>query len=193
MEKRTLTGSQTEQNLLKAFAGESQAANRYRLFAKQARKEGYEQIAQFFDETIHNELKHAQIYFEFLEGGLVEITAAYPAGVVGTTLPNLEAAAQGEYDEWNDLYPEFSKVAADEGFSTIALRFMQIAAIEKTHEARFRGLYDVLKADQLFHKEKEVIWRCMECGHIYTGTDAPKKCPVCAHPQGFFEILCEAY
>ena len=193
MEKRDLIGSLTEQNLLKAFAGESQAANRYRMYAKQARKDGYEKIADFFEETVHNELRHSKIYFEFLKGGMVEITASYPAGIIGTTLQNLEEARQGEDDEGMDLYPGFGKVAEAEGFREIAMRFYQIAEIEKTHEERFRGLYETLEADQIFHKEEEIVWRCLECGHIHVGKEAPKKCPVCLHPQAFFEIRCDKY
>ncbi len=193
MEDNKLRGTLTEQNLLKAFAGESQAANRYRMFAKQARKDGYEKIAAFFDETTHNELRHSKIFFEFLKGGNVEITASYPAGVIGTTLENLRQAAEGEYDEWSDLYPEYSRVAKDEGFTEIALRFAQITEIEKTHEARFRGLYETLERDAIFRKEGETIWRCRECGHIHVGTSAPKKCPVCSHPQAFFEIESDKY
>ena len=151
--EKSIKGTRTEQNLLKAFAGESQAANRYRMYAKQARKDGYEKIADFFEETVHNELRHSKIYFEFLKGGMVEITASYPAGIIGTTLQNLEEARQGEYDEWMDLYPGFGKVAEAEGFREIAMRFYQIAEIEKTHEERFRGLYETLEADQIFHKE----------------------------------------
>ena len=188
MEKRDLIGSLTEQNLLKAFAGESQAANRYRMYAKQARKDGYEKIADFFEETVHNELRHSKIYFEFLKGGMVEITASYPAGIIGTTLQNLEEARQGEYDEWMDLYPGFGKVAEAEGFREIAMRFYQIAEIEKTHEERFRGLYETLEADRIFHKEEEIVWRCLECGHIHVGKEAPKKCPVCLHPQAFLKF-----
>ena len=193
MEKRDLIGSLTEQNLLKAFAGESQAANRYRMYAKQARKDGYEKIADFFEETVHNELRHSKIYFEFLKGGMVEITASYPAGIIGTTLQNLEEARQGEYDEWMDLYPGFGKVAEAEGFREIAMRFYQIAEIEKTHEERFRGLYETLEADRIFHKEEEIVWRCLECGHIHVGKEAPTTCPVCLHPQAFFEIRCDKY
>ena len=161
MEKRDLIGSLTEQNLLKAFAGESQAANRYRMYAKQARKDGYEKIADFFEETVHNELRHSKIYFEFLKGGMVEITASYPAGIIGTTLQNLEEARQGEYDEWMDLYPGFGKVAEAEGFREIAMRFYQIAEIEKTHEERFRGLYETLEADRIFIRRRRsygAVW-----------------------------------
>ncbi len=132
-------------------------------------------IADFFEETVHNELRHSKIYFEFLKGGMVEITASYPAGIIGTTLQNLEEARQGEYDEWMDLYPGFGKVAEAEGFREIAMRFYQIAEIEKTHEERFRGLYETLEADRIFHKEEEIVWRCLECGHIHVGKEAPKK------------------
>lgn len=193
MEKTKLKGSLTEQNLLKAFAGESQAAARYRMYAKQARKDGYEAIARFFEETMHNELRHGKIYFEFLQGGMVEITASYPAGIIGTTLENLAEGAQGEYDEWKVLYPSYSPVAKEEGFAAIATKFSQIAAIEKTHMERFQGLYDTLKADRIFYKDVDTIWRCEECGHIYIGREAPEKCPVCRHPQAFFEIKCDKW
>ena len=191
--KKNLKGSLTEQNLLKAFAGESQAANRYRMYAQQARIEGYEKIAAFFEETRHNELRHGSIYFGFLQGGMVEITAAYPAGVVDTTLRNLEQAAAGEYEEWSALYPEFGDIAESEGFMDVALKFRMIAAIEKVHEERFRGLYETLKSDQIFTKEGEVVWRCMECGFLHIGTSAPKKCPVCGYSRAYFEVMCEQY
>ena len=176
MEKIDLKGSLTEQNLLKAFAGESQAAARYRMYAKQARKDGFEKVACFFDETVHNELRHGKIYFEFLQGGMVEITAA-----------------QGEYDEWQNLYPAYSEVAKQEGFSEIARQFAMIAEIERTHMERFRGLYDTMKDGHIFVKEEDTVWRCMECGHIYIGKKAPNRCPVCQHPQALFEIKCDRY
>ena len=191
--KRNLKGSLTEQNLLKAFAGESQAANPYRMYAQQAREDGYEKIAAFFEETRHNELRHGGIYFGFLQGGEVEITASYPAGVVGTTLRNLELAAAGEYEEWSALYPTFGDVAESEGFMDIALKFRMIAAIEKVHEERFRGLYETLRSEQIFRKEGETVWRCMECGFLHIGTSAPKKCPVCGYPQAYFEVMSESY
>ena len=193
MEKIDLKGSLTEQNLLKAFAGESQAAASYRMYAKQARKDGFEKVACFFDETVHNELRHGKIYFEFLQGGMVEITASYPAGVIGTTLENLDEAAQGEYDEWQNLYPAYSEVAKQEGFSEIARQFAMIAEIERTHMERFRGLYDTMKDGHIFVKEEDTVWRCMECGHIYIGKKAPNRCPVCQHPQALFEIKCDRY
>lgn len=193
MEKKNLRGSLTEQNLMKAFAGESQAANRYRLFAGRAQEEGYEKIARFFRETVHNERAHARVFFEYLQGGMVEFTAAYPAGVVGSTLENLDAAAQGEYDEWSDLYPEFGRVARDEGYTDIALSFGQIVEIEKMHEERFRGLYDALKADRIFSKDEPVLWRCMECGFVRSGKNAPQRCPVCGKPLAYFEIKDDRY
>ena len=192
MDKKILMDTLSGQNLLKAFAGESQAAARYRLFAHVARKEGYETIARFFEETVHNELRHGRIFFELMQGGMLEITASYPAGRIGTTLENLKAAAEGEYDEWSNLYPEYSKVAEDEGYTDVALRFMQIASIEKTHEERFSGLYKSLEAQQLYVKESDTVWRCMECGHIYIGKQAPKQCPVCGE-QGIYEIRCDSY
>lgn len=193
MKHSNLHGTLTEQNLLKAFAGESQAANRYRFFAQKAREEGYAKIAFFFEETVRNEQMHARLFFDVLLGGMVEITAAYPAGRIGNTLENLDAAAKGEYDEWSDLYPEFSKVAESEGYPAIACRFMQIALIEKTHEERFRGLYEMLRGNQIFQKEREVVWRCMECGYIHTSAEAPDGCPVCGFPRGAFEIRSDRY
>ena len=179
MEKIDLKGSLTEQNLLKAFAGESQAAARYRMYAKQARKDGFEKVACFFDETVHNELRHGKIYFEFLQGGMVEITASCAAGVRGTTLENLDEADH--------------EVAKQEGFSEIARQFAMIAEIERTHMERFRGLYDTMKDGHIFVKEEDTVWRCMECGHIYIGKKAPNRCPVCQHPQALFEIKCDRY
>lgn len=188
MEKKSIRGSQTEQNLLKAFAGESQANKRYTFYASQARKEGYEVIAKFFEETAANEEQHAKQYFKLLEGGMVEITATYPAGIIGTTAQNLKEAAEGEYDEWSDLYPEFAKVAQDEGFAHIAVKFRLIAAVEKHHEKRYRQLLETLEASAVFHKDEKVMWRCRKCGYEHIDTDAPDKCPICDHPQAYFEI-----
>lgn len=189
MEKKSLHGTRTEQNLLKAFAGESQAKNRYTFFAKQASKEGYEVIARYFEETANNEEHHAKEFFKFLEGGMVEITAAYPAGMIGTTAQNLLAAAEGEYDEWADLYPEFAKVAQEEGFPHIAVKFRLITAVEKDHERRFRKLLEVLQAGEMFKKDDSQEWRCMKCGYVHKSKTAPEKCPICDHPQAFFEIM----
>ncbi|MBS4536167.1 rubrerythrin family protein [Clostridium sp. D2Q-14] len=184
----SLKGTKTEQNLLKAFAGESQARNRYTMFAKQAKKEGYEQISDFFLQTAENEYQHAKIFFGFLEGGAVEITAVYPAGKVGTTAENLEAAAEGEHEEFVELYPEFARVAEEEGFKKVAFAFKTIADIEKDHEDRYRKLLKNVKEEEVFKKENQQMWYCRKCGHVHVGEKAPGVCPVCQHPQAYFEI-----
>lgn len=184
----SIKGTRTEQNLLKAFAGESQARMRYDYFAKQAKKEGLEQIAAIFDETAGNEKAHAKRFFRFLEGGMVEITAMYPAGIIGTTLENLKAAADGENEEWTELYPEFAKIAEEEGFKEVAAAFKIIAKVEKAHEARYRTLYDNLEAGKVFEKDGKVIWKCRECGYLHEGVKAPLICPACQHPQAYYEI-----
>ncbi len=189
----SIKGTQTEKNLLKAFAGESQARNRYTFFAKQAKKEGYEQISALFMETALNEEEHAKIFFKFLEGGNVEITAAYPAGVIGNTAENLKAAAMGENEEWTELYPEFAEVAAKEGFKRIAAAFKLIAKIEADHEARFLKLLENIEEGKAFLKEEKITWVCRKCGHVHVGTKALEKCPVCAHPQGYFEEKAENF
>jgi rubrerythrin len=189
----SIKGTKTEQNLLKAFAGESQARNRYTYFAKVAKKEGLEQISALFEETAMNEMEHAKSFFKFLEGGMVEITACYPAGVIGTTLENLKAAADGENEEWTELYPEFAKVAEEEGFKNIAMAFKMIAKVEKAHEDRYRKLYDNLEAGKVFKKDGKVIWKCRNCGFLHEGTVAPNQCPACQHPQSYFEIKEENY
>ncbi|GET28145.1 rubrerythrin [Prolixibacter sp. SD074] len=182
-----IKGTRTEQNLLKAFAGESQARNRYDMFAKIAKKEGYEQIAAIFQETALNEIAHAKRFFRFLEGGMVEITASYPAGVEGTTAENLLAAAEGENEEWTDLYPEFAKVAEEEGFKAAALAFRKIAEVEAEHEKRYRKLLENLENDLVFKKKKKVRWRCRNCGYIHEGEEALERCPACLHPKAYFE------
>jgi rubrerythrin len=189
----SLKGSKTEQNLLKAFAGESQARMRYDYFAKQAKKEGLEQIAAIFEETALNEKEHAKRFFKFLEGGPVEITATYPAGVIGTTLENLKASADGEEEEWSDLYPEFAKVAEEEGFKDVAAAFRMIARAEKAHETRYRKLYDNLENGHVFEREGKIVWKCRNCGYLHEGTKAPDKCPACLHPQSYFEVFTENY
>ncbi len=189
----TLAGSKTEQNLLKAFAGESQARMRYDYFSKQAKKEGLEQIAAIFAETAENEYEHAKRFFSFLEGRMVEITATYPAGKVGTTLENLEAAANGENEEWTELYPEFAKIAEEEGFKDVALAFNLIARVEKEHEARYRTLFTNLEEGKVFKRGDKVIWKCRKCGFIHEGKVAPKKCPACEHEQAYFEIQATNY
>lgn len=189
MKKKSVHGTRTEQNLLKAFAGESQAWARYTIFAKVAREEGYEAIADFFDETAKNERHHGKAFFEFLEGGMVEITAAYPTGPIGTTAENLEEGALGEHDEGYVMYPEFAKVAEEEGFPQIAKKFRLIAEVEKDHEMRYRCLLEMLKAGEVFEKERAQSWRCMECGYVHHGKKALLKCPICGHPRAFFEAL----
>jgi len=189
----SLAGSQTEKNLLKAFAGESQARNRYEFFAKVAIKEGLEQIAALFFETAVNERSHAKQFFKHLEGRMVEITATYPAGKIGTTLENLKAAADGENEEWTELYPEFGRIAEEEGFGRISLLFRSIAKIEKAHEERYRKLYQNLENGKVFEREGKVVWKCRVCGFLHEGLKAPMKCPVCEHPQAYFEIEAENY
>jgi len=184
----SLAGSKTEQNLLKAFAGESQARMRYDYFASQAKKEGLEHIAGIFAETALNEKEHAKRFFKFLEGNMVEITATYPAGKIGTTMENLKASAEGENEEWTELYPEFAKVAAEEGFREVATAFKMIAKVEAAHENRFRTLYDNLEEGKVFKRGDKVVWKCRNCGFIHEGTVAPKMCPACLHPQSYFEI-----
>jgi rubrerythrin len=185
---KSLKGTQTEQNLLKSFAGESQARMRYDYFSKQAKKDGLEQISAIFMETALNEKEHAKIFFKFLEGGAVEITAAYPAGVIGTTLENLKAAADGENEEWTDLYPHFAEVAKEEGFPEIANAWKMIAKVEKAHEERYRKLYDNLEAGKVFERDGVIVWKCRNCGYLHEGKKAPKVCPACKHPQAYFEI-----
>lgn len=189
----SITGSQTEKNLLKAFAGESQAKNRYEFFAKQARKEGLEQIAALFEETALNEKAHAKRFFNFMEGGMVEITASYPAGMVGSTLENLQAAADGENEEWTELYPEFARVAEEEGFKQIAVVFKTIAKIEQHHEARYRKLYQNLEEGKVFNREGKVTWKCRVCGFLHESAKPPKKCPACEHEQAYFELEATNY
>ena len=190
---KSIKGTQTEKNLLKAFAGESQARNRYNMFAQAAREEGYNQIAAIFDETAHNEQHHAQVFFAFLEGGAIEITAAYPAGKVGDTYENLVASAEGEHEESVDLYPQFADVAEEEGFIKIAGQFRMIAKIEKEHEERYRRLARNVKDGNVFVKEEEAVWVCRECGHVHTGKQAPTACPTCQYPRAVFEIRVKNY
>ncbi len=183
-----LAGTKTEQNLLKSFAGESQARMRYDYFASKAKKEGLEQIAAIFAETALNEKEHAKRFFKFLEGSMVEITATYPAGKIGTTMENLKASADGENEEWTELYPEFAKVAEEEGFREVAAAFKMIAKVEAAHEDRFRTLYNNLEEGKVFKRGDKVVWKCRNCGFIHEGTAAPKMCPACLHPQSYFEI-----
>ncbi|PIU82969.1 MAG: rubrerythrin family protein [Elusimicrobia bacterium CG06_land_8_20_14_3_00_38_11] len=188
-----LKGSETEKNLLKAFAGESQARNRYTYFASAAKKEGYEQIAAIFLETAENEKEHAKVFFKYLEGGDLEITASYPAGIIKRTLENLLYAAAGENMEWTTLYSNFGKIAREEGFGDVAESFKQIAKVEKFHEERYRKLAKQLDDGSFFKKEKIVKWHCRNCGYIFEGKEPPKECPACKHPQSYFEVLAENY
>ena len=190
---KPLKGTRTEKNLLTAFAGESQARNRYTFFASQARKEGYEQIANIFTETAANEKEHAEVFFKYLEGGDVEITAAYPSGIIGDTLTNLNAAADGEKMEWSEIYSDFEKTAREEGFDKIATSFKEIAEVEEFHEARYRKLAANVAADEVFKKKTVVKWHCTNCGYIHEGTEAPRECPACKHAQAYYELLSENY
>lgn len=190
---KSIKGTKTEQNLLKAFAGESQARNRYTYAAGVAKKEGYEQISWLFLDTAENEKEHAKRYFKFLEGGGVEITAMYPAGKIGTTAENLLAAAEGENEEWTKLYPAFGQIAEDEGFPEVAVAFRKIAEVEKGHEERYRRLLANVKGGQVFKKSGAVSWRCRNCGYLHAGGEAPEKCPTCLHPQAYFELKAENY
>ena len=190
---KSVKGTQTEKNLLKAFAGESQARNRYTFFASVARKEGYEQIANIFAETAGNEKEHAEIFFKYLEGGDVEIEAAYPAGIIGDTKTNLNAAADGEKMEWSKIYADFEKTARKEGFAKIAKSFKEIADVEEFHEKRYRKLAKNIANGEVFKKKTVVKWHCANCGYIHEGTEAPKECPACKHPQAYYELLAENY
>ena len=190
---KSVKGTQTEQNLLKSFAGESQARNRYTFFASVAKKEGYEQIAGVFQETADQEKEHAKRFFKFLEGGMLEITAAFPAGKIGSTKENLAAAAAGENEEWSQLYPAFADVPEQEGFSAIAAVFRFIATVEAEHEKRYLKLLDRLNAGNFFEREEEIVWQCRNCGYVTTAKEAPTVCPACAHPQAFFEPMKHNY
>mgnify|MGYP003958302317 CR=1 FL=1 len=186
-----MQGSRTEKNLMGAFAGESQARNRYTYFASQARKDGYIQMADIFEETANHEKEHAKRFFKFLKGGLVEITASFPAGVIGSTLENLRASAAGELEEWSDLYPEFARIAKEEGFGAVATTFEAVAVAEKQHEKRYLALAANIDKGAVFVKSEPLVWRCMNCGYLHEGTEAPGVCPACAHPQAHFEVLAE--
>ncbi|MBM3297679.1 MAG: rubrerythrin family protein [Candidatus Aminicenantes bacterium] len=191
--EKSIKGTRTEKNLLAAFAGESQARNRYTYFAGVARKAGFEQIAALFLDTADNEKEHAKRFFKHLEGGELEIRAAYPAGVIGDTAQNLEASAAGENLEWTKLYKEAAEVADEEGFPDVAVLFREIAEVEAEHEKRYRKLLANVRQGRVFKKDTVVKWRCRNCGYVHEGKDAPKECPACAHPQAFYEILAENY
>lgn len=184
---KSIKGTQTEQNLLKSFAGESQARTRYTFFASVAKKEGFEQISSIFMETAEQEKEHAKKFFKYLEGGMVEITAAFPAGVIGTTAENLKAAAEGENEEWVDLYPHFADVAEQEGFPAVALTFRNVAKVEAEHEKRYRKLLANVENGTVFSDSEEIEWQCRNCGYVYRGKNAPEQCPACAHPRAYFE------
>ena len=190
---KSIKGTKSEKNLLAAFAGESQARNRYTYFAGAARKEGMEQIANIFTETAENEKEHAKVFFKHLEGGEAEITATFPAGMIRGTLSNLEAAAAGEQLEWTTLYQNFAKEAKEEGFPEVARSFEQVAKVEKFHEARYRALIKNVSAAEVFKKKAPVKWHCINCGYVIEGTEAPRECPACKHPQAYFEVLAENY
>ncbi|MBG0859443.1 MAG: rubrerythrin family protein [Bacteroidales bacterium] len=189
----SLKGTKTEQNLLKSFAGESQARNRYEFFASVARKEGYEQIANIFQETALQEKEHAKRFFKFLEGGMTEITASYPSGKIGSTKENLKAAAEGEHEEWNDIYPHFAEVAKIEGFPEIATAFKMIAKVETEHERRYLKLLQNVSEDKVFMKEGKVWWKCINCGYVYQSEKAYETCPACLHPKSFMQLREENY
>jgi len=191
--EKSIKGTETEKNLLKAFAGESQAKNRYEFASKVAREEGFEQIAAIFSETAAQEQTHAKRFFRFLEGGMVEITAKYPAGKIETTGGNLKAAAEGEHEEWSELYPEFAKVAEEEGFKQVATAFRTISVAEKVHEERYRKLLDNLIGNKIFERDEKVFWYCRKCGYVHFGTKPLKNCPACNHPEAYFELKAENY
>ena len=190
---KSLKGTRTEKNLLAAFAGEGQARNRYTYFASVARKEGFEQIAAVFIETADNEKEHAKVFFKHLQGGDAEITATYPAGVIGTTAENLLAAANGEKLEWSVIYKDFEGIAREEGFDEVADSFKEIAEVEEQHEKRYRKLLENVKNGKVFRKDHAVKWHCRNCGYVHEGAEAPKECPSCKHPQSYYEVLCENY
>ena len=191
--EKSIKGTETEKNLLKAFAGESQARNRYELFVKQAKKEGYVQIAEIFQETANHEREHARRFFSFLEGGPAEITATYPAGIVGTTAENLKAAAEGENEEWTELYPMFAEVAKEEGFKEVAVAFKMIAKAEAFHEERYLKLLQSISEDTVFMKDGKVWWKCINCGYVYESAKALENCPACLHPKSYMQLKEDNY
>lgn len=190
---KSLKGTQTEKNLMTSFAGESQARMRYTYFAKQAKKEGFEQIAAIFQETANQEQEHAKRMFKYLEGGMLEITATFPAGVIGTTAENLKAAAEGENEEWTYMYPKFAEIAEEEGFKEIATMYRMIAKAESIHEEQYNKLYERVVEGKVFEREEEIEWQCRNCGYVITSKKAPKKCPACLHDQAYFEPKNDKY
>ncbi len=193
MNASSLKGSRTEKNLLASFAGESQARNRYEFFAKVAKNEGYEQIAAIFQETADQEKEHAKRFFKFLEGGIAEITATFPAGIIGSTIENLKAAAEGENEEWTDLYPRFAEIALEEGLKEIATAFKMIAKVEAEHERRYLKLLQRVSEDKVFVKEGKVWWKCRNCGYVYESVKALENCPACLHPKAFMQVREDNY
>ena len=191
--KLELKESQTEKNLMAAFAGESQARTRYTFFAKVAKKEGYEQISALFQETADNEKEHAKLFFNHLKGGMAQIMATFPAGIIGSTKENLKAAAEGEKFEWGTLYPNFAKVAEEEGFEGVARTFRMVAKVESHHERRYRKLLANVEQGKVFKKDSRTVWKCRNCGYVFEGSQAPEKCPVCQHAKSYYEVLCENY
>lgn len=191
--EKSIKGTRTEKNLLASFAGESQARNRYTFFSNAAKKEGFEQIAGVFTETAEQEKEHAKRFFKYLEGGSLEITASFPAGIIGSTKENLAAAAAGENEEWSEMYPKFAEIADEEGFKEIAVTFRMIAKVEAEHEARYRKLLANVEANKVFEKEEEILWQCRNCGFVFKGKKAPVKCPACQHPQAYFEPMKQNY
>lgn len=189
----SVKGTRTEENLLKSFAGESQARMRYTYFASIAKKEGFDQICELFTETADNEKEHAKVFFKYLEGGPVQITATYPGGKMGTTVENLFAAAEGEKEEWGELYPNFAEVAEEEGFPAIAASYREIAKVESWHERRYRKLIENIENRTVFARETVVLWKCRNCGYVHEGTTAPTICPACKHPQSYYELLAQNY
>ncbi len=185
---KSIKGTITEQNLLKAFAGESQARNRYEFFSKVAKKEGYVQISRIFQETADQEQQHAKRFFKFLEGGALEITATYPAGIIGTTIDNLKASAEGENEEWSELYPEFARIATEEGFPQVATAFKMIAVVEAEHERIYLQLLQNISEDKVFIKDGKVWWKCINCGYVYQSTKALETCPACLHPKSYMQL-----
>lgn len=191
--EKSIKGTRTEKNLLTSFAGESQARNRYTFFSSAAKKEGFEQIAGVFTETAEQEKEHAKRFFKYLEGGSLEITASFPAGIIGTTKENLAAAAAGENEEWSEMYPKFAEIADEEGFKEIAVTFRMIAKVEAEHEARYRKLLANVEANKVFEKDEDILWQCRNCGFVFKGKKAPAKCPACQHPQAYFEPMKQNY
>ena len=189
----SVKGTKTEKNLLMSFAGESQARNRYTFFASVAKKEGYEQISAIFTETASQEKEHAERFFKFLEGGDLQITQTFPAGIIASTEENLIAAAGGEHEEWTVMYPEFAKIAAEEGFMAISKVFEFIGAVEKVHEDRYLALLKNVKEGRVFDRDSEVQWQCRNCGYVHTGKSAPESCPSCAHPKAYFQLFVPAW